>query len=146
MRITYKADYALKTMLNLAINYGTDPVSVPGLARRLDIPIKFLEQILSELKKGGFVESRRGNVGGYLLSKDPSEITLGEVVRFIVGSTEPIACISKTYSGCKESSTCVFRDIWFQVNEATTRIIDRINFEELAKKALGPSESLVYQI
>ncbi|MFA5310734.1 MAG: Rrf2 family transcriptional regulator [Candidatus Omnitrophota bacterium] len=146
MRITYKADYALKTMLNLAINYGANPVSVPGLARRLDIPIKFLEQILAELKKGGFVESRRGNVGGYFLSKDPSQITLGEVVRFIVGSTEPIACVRKTYSGCKELSNCVFRDIWFQVNEATNRIIDRVNFEELAKKAIGPSESLVYQI
>ena len=66
MRITYKGDYALKAVLDLSINYGNGVVSMHEMARRLDIPIKFLEQILLDLKRGGFVESRRGKIGGYL--------------------------------------------------------------------------------
>ncbi len=146
MHITYKGDYALKTMLWLAVNYGLNPVSVPELASKLDIPVKFLEQILSELKKGGFVESRRGSVGGYFLSREPLEITLGEVIRFIEGPIYPIACVKKSYCGCKELSSCVFRQIWAQVDEATAHIIDKVNFAELASRSLNPGENLIYQI
>ena len=71
MKITYKGDYALKAILDLALNYGR-LVTIHELAARADMPLKFLEQVLLDLKKGGFVESRRGKVGGYLLAKPPS--------------------------------------------------------------------------
>lgn len=146
MRITYKGDYALKTILDLSLHYKEGPVTIAELASRADIPIKFLEQILLELKRGGFVESRRGKVGGYLLAKPPSRILLGEVIRFIDGSIEPLACTAKSYSGCKDISRCVFRDIWQRVAVATAEIIDSITFEDLVKKARRHSSGYVYQI
>lgn len=146
MHITYKGDYALKTILDLAVHYGGGPVTIHDLARRADIPTKFLEQILLDLKRGGFVESKRGKIGGYLLTKQPSEIKLGEVIRFIDGPIEPVSCVNKDYKGCVDTPRCVLRKVWIQVAQATHDIIDNITFEDLAKKAKGPKERFVYQI
>ncbi|MDD5450014.1 MAG: Rrf2 family transcriptional regulator, partial [Candidatus Omnitrophica bacterium] len=93
MRITYKGDYALKAILDLSVNYGKGVITIHDLAKRADVPIKFLEQVLLDLKRGGFVESRRGKSGGYLLSKPPANITAGDIIRFIDGPIEPIACL-----------------------------------------------------
>ena len=146
MRLTYKGDYALKTILDLALHYGRSPVTIHELAGRQDIPIKFLEQILLDLKRGGFVGSRRGKAGGYFLSREPSRIRLGEVIRFIDGPIEPIACVNKNYAGCHDIKNCIFRSIWSGVSLATAKIIDNITFEELIKKAKTLKSSLVYQI
>jgi Rrf2 family protein len=146
MRITYKGDYALKTILDLALHYGNSPVSIPELARRADIPIKFLEQILLDLKRGGFVESRRGKVGGYLLAKQPSRIKVGDIIRFIDGPVEPIACVDKKYHGCNDVYKCIFRGIWQQVAKSTSGVIDSITFEDLVKKIASLKSTLVYQI
>jgi len=143
MRITYKGDYALKTILDLSLRYGNKPVTIHELARRADIPLKFLEQILLDLKKGGFVESRRGKIGGYMLAKKPSEIKLGDVIRFIDGPIEPVACVDKRYKGCRDINSCIFRGIWQEVADATSKVIDKINFEDLIKKNKC---SLNYQI
>lgn len=146
MRITYKGDYALKTILNLSVHHGEKPVNISELAKRADIPAKFLEQILLDLKRGGFVESRRGKIGGYLLAKHPSQIKFGEVIRFIDGPVEPINCVDKHYKGCRDINRCVFRDVWVKVTESTSKIIDNITFEDLAKKAKGLEKALSYQI
>jgi Rrf2 family protein len=146
MRITYKGDYALKTMLDLAVNYGSSPIAISDLAKRADIPVKFLEQILLELKKGGFVESRRGNIGGYLLAKKPNKITVGDVLRFIDGPIELISCVKKGYKGCSDVHSCVFRDIWSEIFESTSKIVDRISFAELVIKSQKPKEEFIYQI
>lgn len=146
MRITYKGDYALKTILDLALYYGKAPVTIHDLAKRADIPTKFLEQILLDLKRGGFVESRRGKIGGYLLAKHPSKIKLGEVIRFIDGPIEPIACVDSKYKDCSDASRCIFRGIWRNVAEATSGIIDEITFEDLTKKVKKLDSALVYQI
>ena len=146
MRITYKGDYALKTILKLAENYGNEPVTIQELAKDSDIPIKFLEQILLDLKKGGFVESRRGKIGGYLLAKNPSQIKLGDVIRFIDGQIEPVACVDNGYKGCNDINRCVFRNIWKQVTEATSQVIDNITFDDLVKKNKDLASALIYQI
>jgi len=146
MRITYKGDYALKTILGLALHYGDSPVTIHELARQADIPIKFLEQILLDLKRGGFVESRRGKIGGYLLARPPVQIKLGEVVKFIDGPVEPIACVGKSYKGCADINRCIFRNIWRQIAEATSKIIDNITFEDLVKRAKNTSSAFLYQI
>ena len=134
MHITYKGDYAIKTILNLAEHFGEAPVTIQDLATRADIPIKFLEQILLTLKRGGFVESRRGKVGGYMLARHPSGITLGEVVRFIDGPIEPLACVSPDYRGCGEMGGCVLRRVWRRIAESTARIVDETTFQNLAEE------------
>jgi len=146
MRITYKGDYALKAVLDLAAHYGAGVVTIHDIAKRADIPIKFLEQVLLDLKRGGFVESRRGKVGGYLLAKPPSEIKVGDVARFIDGPIEPVACIEKGYSGCGDIYKCVFRKIWQKVAKATTDVVDRVTFEDLANEIKSKEKTAVYQI
>lgn len=146
MHITYKGDYALKALLDLAIHYGNGVVTIHDLSKNIDAPIKFLEQVLLELKRGGFVESRRGKIGGYLLARAPIQIKLGEVIRFIEGPIEPIGCVEKKYTGCKDLYKCIFRSVWQEVTECTSNIIDNITFEDLANKVKKQKEATVYQI
>ncbi len=135
MKINYKGDYAIKALLCLANNYNHNYLSINELSEQIDAPIKFMEQVLLQLKHGGFVESKRGNEGGYKLTRHPSLITLGEVVRFINGPIEPISCLEPHYKGCKEIPFCVLRQVWKQVHLATSEIIDRINFEDLINRS-----------
>lgn len=146
MRVTYKGDYAMKAVLELALNYGKNVVTIHEMAERIDAPIKFLEQILLDLKKGGFVESRRGNIGGYLLSRAPGKITVGGVIRFIDGPIEPIACARQEYSGCGDLHKCAFKKIWQDVAKATSDIIDNVTFEKLANDVNSTEQVLVYSI
>lgn len=146
MHITYKGDYALKAILNLALHYGKGVVTMHEVAKDADIPIKFLEQVFLDLKKGGFVESRRGKIGGYFLTKPPSKIKLGEVVRFIDGPIEPISCIEEGYAGCSDIYKCAFRKIWREVTKNISEIIDNITFEDLANQIEAQKEAVIYQI
>jgi len=146
MRVTFKGDYALKAVLDLALHYNKDLVTAGDLAQRIDAPVKFLEQVLLDLKKGGFVESRRGNIGGYLLSRAPAQITIGDVIRFIEGPIEPISCLEPHYKGCSDVYKCVFPSIWQEVAQATYNIVDKITFEDLIRRACLSSEALSYQI
>jgi len=146
MRVTYKGDYALKAVLDLALNYGKDVVTIHEMAEHIDAPIKFLEQVLLDLKKGGFVESKRGNVGGYMLSRPPDKITVGEVIRFIDGPIEPISCVRQGYSNCSDLYKCAFRKIWQDVSQATSDIIDKVTFETLVSEVGVRQQVLTYSI
>jgi len=147
MHVSYKGDYAIKTILDLAAHWGEEPVTIQELARRSDIPTKFLEQILLALKRGEFVKSRRGKEGGYLLARHPSSISLGEVMRFIDGPIEPLACVNADYKGCDDIGGCVLRGVWSRVADATARIVDSVTFESLVdqhRRARGTAAD--YQI
>lgn len=147
MRITYRGDYALKTILELALHYGLDSApTIHEISECMDIPAKFLEQILLDLKRGGFAESRRGKTGGYFLAKSPDKIRLGEVVRFIDGPIEPVACVNPRYKGCNDIKSCIFRNIWEEVTASTSKIIDNITFEDLVKKLKRQEAVVSYSI
>ncbi|MDD5584626.1 MAG: Rrf2 family transcriptional regulator [Candidatus Omnitrophica bacterium] len=146
MRITYKGDYALKAILDLALHYGSGVVTIHELAKEADIPIKFLEQVLLELKRGGFVESKRGKVGGYFLAKHPSQIKIGDIIRFVDGPIEPITCVEKNYCGCRDIYKCAFRPIWQNVSEAISSIVDNTTFEDLANRIREKQEAFIYSI
>jgi Rrf2 family protein len=146
MKITYKGDYALKAILDLARHYSSEPITIHDIAKRIDAPVKFLEQVLLELKRGGFIESRRGKVGGYLLSRPPDKITVGEIIRFMDGPIEPISCVKQGYSGCGDLYKCAFRNIWQQVFKATSEIVDRITFEDLVAQIDSAQQVLSYTI
>ncbi len=146
MKITYKGDYALKALLDLALHYEKGLSTINDVAKHIDAPVKFLEQVLLDLKKGGFVESKRGNVGGYQLAKDPADITLGQVIRYIDGPVEPIGCVEKGYSNCTDLRKCVFKGIWQKVAQATSEIVDNISFADLASRVNQEQNVLVYSI
>lgn len=138
MKITYKGDYALKSILQLALQYCENPhgvMAINEIAKNGDMPTKFLEQILLALRKGEFVKSKRGINGGFYLARHPREITIGEVVRFIEGPIEPISCVERDcYKGCKDIADCIFRDIWKEVATGISIVVDTVTFEDLVMK------------
>jgi Rrf2 family protein len=148
MKISYKGDYALKALLELALNYEGEKVilKINQLAKKLDIPLKFLEAVLLTLKKGSFVKSKRGKDGGYYLARPPAAITLGEVVRYIEGPVEPIACVDDRYKGCKDLKDCAFRKVWQQTAKAISDVIDNVTLETLAAESKKRKEILNYFI
>jgi len=151
MRISYKGDYALKAILELSLRHGrSETISISEIASSGDMPENFLEQILLTLKKGGFVKSKRGIKGGFYLAKNPRDLTVGEVVRFIEGPIEPISCVEEGYKGCKDLKNCILRDVWKEVDRAVSLVIDTVNFEELVirykEKALNLKPVYEYSI
>ena len=138
MKITYKGDYALKALFQLALKYdnkGDSVMSITEIAKSGDMPTKFLEQILLTLRKGGFVKSKRGINGGFSLARPAENITIGEVIRFIEGPLEPISCVEEgRYKGCKDLTSCIFRGVWKEVADSTARIVDHLSFADLIKK------------
>lgn len=119
MKISVKAEYALEAIFDLASQTGTEPTRIADIAKRQKIPQKFLELILSNLKQGGFVESRRGADGGYLLAKPASQITVGEVIRHVDGPVE------------RRSENAGFEDFWRRVDESVNNILEHTSFQQL---------------
>jgi Rrf2 family protein len=151
MKITYKGDYALKTILDLTFHYERKAVRIEEIAQRQDIPKKFLEQILLKLKQGGFVASKRGPGGGYYLTRDPKDISLGEVIRFIEGPIAPIGCVSETTkTNCEFENRCGFNPIFREIRDAISQIVDHYNFEDIKQKTVSlfqkREEPLMYEI
>jgi Rrf2 family protein len=126
MRVTLKGDYALKAILDLATQKPGQPVRIADIASRQRIPQKFLELILSGLKQGGFVESRRGAEGGYLLGRPPDTITVGQVLRFVEGARS-------ARHRQRHASDGPFAEMWRRVDEAVSSVVDRTTFSELAR-------------
>jgi Rrf2 family protein len=124
MHISVKGEYALHALFDLAMQRTHEPVKISGIARRQKIPQKFLELILAGLKQGGFVESRRGAEGGYLLARPPDAITVGEVLRFIEGA-------GKNNSPKGAGDDDPFADMWRRVDHCIASIVDRTTFAEL---------------
>ena len=136
----------MKAILELSLRYGSGVVTIHDMAARLSIPVKFLEQILLDLKKGGFVQSKRGKIGGYILDKAPSKIKVGDVIRFIDGPVGPIACVEERYSGCSDIACCIFRQIWRDTANAISGVIDNITFEDLVNRARTQELAVNYSI
>jgi len=126
MTISVKADYALRAVLDLASQKAGEPVKIADIARRRKIPQKFLELILVGLKQAGFVESRRGAEGGYLLARPADSIMVGEVIRSVDGPPE-----SKARSRAKTETP--FTEMWNRVDASVAAIIDHTSIGELLR-------------
>jgi Rrf2 family cysteine metabolism transcriptional repressor len=124
MNISVKGDYALHAVFDLAAQKPGEPVKIADIAKRQNIPQKFLELILAGLKQAGFVESRRGAEGGYLLARAPDEITVGEVLRHV-----------ETGNSARLSANAddPFADMWQRVDKSISDIVDRTTFAELTR-------------
>ncbi len=148
MKISYKCDYAIKALLELALNYkgAENIIKITQLAKTLDIPVKFLEAVLLDLKKGRFVESKRGKDGGYYLARTPAKISIGEIVRHIEGPLEPIACVDEHYKGCKDSKHCVIKGVWKKTSAAIANIVDNVTLESLVAETVKSKQTLNYFI
>src|SRR4249920_390534 len=124
MHNSVKGEYALQAILDLASRRAGEPIRIADIAQRQKIPQKFLELILASLKQGGFVESRRGAEGGYLLARPPNQITVGEVFRFFEGG-------QNGKSRAKRKPDSPFAELWSQVDDAVSTVIDHTSFADL---------------
>lgn len=136
MRVSRKTDYALRVLFTLVDHFGGAPIPIRELARRNDVPKRFLEQIMLALKSQGWVDSIAGIRGGYVLAKNPSNITMGEVVRHFDGILAPIDCVSVTgYQRCTQEPVCRFRRVFFDARNYVANLMDRSTLAEVAKGA-----------
>jgi len=134
VRISRKTDYALRALFTLVDHFEGAPIPIRELARRNDIPKRFLEQIMLDLKAQGWVNSVAGIRGGYVLARPPSKITMGEVVRHFDGILAPIDCVSVTgYKRCSQEPVCRFRRVFLDARNYVAGVMDRATLAEVAK-------------
>jgi Rrf2 family protein len=134
MRVSKKTDYALRALFTLVDHYGGGPIPIRELARRNEIPKKFLEQIMLALKARGWVESLPGLRGGYRLARMPDKISLGEVVRYFDGMLAPIECVSTNgYRRCSQEGVCRFRRVFLDVRNYAATLMDRATLGDVAR-------------
>lgn len=126
LNISVKGEYALRAIFDLACRPAGSPIKIADIATRQQIPQKFLELILASLKQGGFVESRRGAEGGYLLAKPADTIRVGDVLRFVEGR--------KNRARKKAGEESPFTAMWHEVDSAVSAVIDGTTFGDLAQE------------
>ena len=130
MKISTKGRYALRLMLDLAMNGENNIVRIKDIAERQQISDKYLEQIISVLNKAGYVRSTRGPQGGYSLRKAPEEYTVGDILRLTEGSLAPVACVEEEGS-CEREEDCVTVEVWKRLNQAISDVVDHITLADL---------------
>lgn len=132
--LSKKSQYAFKALTYLATKYNEGPVLISEIARKKKIPLKFLENILLELKKAGMLESKKGKGGGYFLKKDPSKIKVANVIRLVNGPIAMLPCVSLYfYERCKncDEKHCGLHDMMIQVRDATLNILENRTLKDL---------------
>lgn len=131
MKISTKGRYALRLMLDIALNDAKTPVRIKDIAERQQISDKYLEQIVSSLNKAEFVKSLRGPQGGYRLTKKPEEYTVGMILRLIEGSLAPVACLDDDINNCTRADRCPTLILWEKLYDAISEVVDNITLADL---------------
>lgn len=145
MRLTKRGEYALRTLIRLGVaaKKGIDVISVATLAENEKLPYKFLENILAELRVAGYVESRRGKMGGVMLAQPAKSIKMGDVVRLIDGKLAPIGCASETdyeRCTCPDEAHCGLRMLMIDVRNAIANILDRYTLDHVVEVTMRKEE------
>ncbi|MBQ7071483.1 MAG: Rrf2 family transcriptional regulator [Ruminococcus sp.] len=133
MKISTKGRYALRMMLDLALNEENGYIPIKEIAKRQGISDKYLEQIISILNHAGFVRSVRGAGGGYKLTKKPSEYTVGMTLRLTEGSMAPVSCLEDEVNTCDRAESCVTLGVWKKLYSAINDVVDNITLEDLVE-------------
>jgi Rrf2 family protein len=138
MKLSLRGEYALRAMLVLGLNYEMPVVRIQAISDQQNIPKRFLEQILNDLKSAGFVQSKRGVAGGYRLARKPEEITLAAVVRHVEGALAPVSCVSERFyekCSCPDESRCAIRSVMKEVRDAIVKLLEGVTIAELCQRA-----------
>lgn len=132
MRISAKGEYAIKAMLDLAMHRSDGLVPIQEIAARQSIPQRYLEQVLLALKRAGLLTSKRGSSGGYHLTRSPDDITVGDVLRAVEGSSAPFEAVDR---GRHLRNGQELVDLWNEISEAVSGVVDRLTLGDLAARA-----------
>jgi Rrf2 family protein len=137
MRLSRRSEYGLRALVDLVRHDGDPPIALTVLARRNQLPTKFLEQIMATLKHAGIVRTTLGAHGGYAIAADPSMVTIGRVIRLLDGALAPLGCVSLRYyerCSCVDEATCALRDTMIDVRDAMLEILDNETLADLAAR------------
>lgn len=139
MKISTKGRYALRVMLDLAINNTGEYIPLKDISERQGITVKYMEQIIPLLKRSGFLKSTRGNNGGYKLSHPAESYTVGDILRAAEGSLVPVACLEDDENQCCRSTVCPTLKFWTGLEKAVNDYVDSVTLQDL----LDEHEALV---
>ena len=148
MRFSTKGRYGARAMIDLALHYGQGPVMIKDIAQRQGISEKYLEQLLTMLRRAGIIMSIQGAKGGFLLARPPTELTLLDVLQTLEGSLSPVHCLDHPES-CERVSCCVTMEIWEEVKHSVEAVLQNITLEQLVKRhreVIAEKEVLQYEI
>jgi len=132
--LSQKCQYALRAMYEITLREEDWPVKSGDIAEAQAIPPRFLENILAQLKQGGFVDSKRGKEGGYMLPEPRREVSVGEVIRFIQGPLVPVHCMAEGPTVCKLHGNCPFHSMWERAQAAVVEVYDNTTFKDLIEE------------
>jgi len=138
MKLSLRAEYALRALLVLGLNDKQSVVRIRTISRQQNIPKRFLEQILNDLKSAGIVESKRGVAGGYRLTRAPEEISLATVIRHLEGALAPVSCVSERFyekCSCPDEARCAIRSVMKEVRDAVVNIVENLTVADLCARA-----------
>ncbi len=130
IRLSTKGRYGTRSMLELALRRGSGPVLIKQVAAAQEIPVKYLEHVLTLLRVAGLVKAFRGPRGGYVLARDPAEITLNQMLTALEGPVSLVHC-QEMPEECARSKTCVTQDIWTDISTRMTDFMDGITLEDI---------------
>ena len=147
MKISSKGEYGIRALFHLALHYGEGPIQSKEIAKEEAIPENYLDQLLIILRKAGLVKSRRGPQGGHFLARPPAQISLGEALAVLEGSTAPMACVEEGAKiDCPLAEACILRDIWRELKQATDRILDTTTLDDMCRSKLQREGLSMYYI
>ncbi len=138
MRVTTTSRYGVRAIFDVAYHGGGQPTQIKDISRRQRISQRYLEQIFNKLLKAGLLKSRRGPRGGYVLARDPSEITVGDIISAAQGPIIPVKCLERTAqcpSKCETSDNCVTVNIWKQTQDLLTKYYNSVTVGDLCAMA-----------
>ena len=145
MKLSMKGDYGIRALTDLAEHYGEGQVQSRDIAERQEIPEPYLDQLLTILRKAGFINSRRGPQGGHMLARDPESISLSEVIGALEGSIATIGCLDGTIS-CNFSGRCGQQEIWQLITESSQKILDSTSVGNLLERQKARQQRSMYYI
>ncbi len=135
MKLSTRGRYGLRAMIDIAQSKEASPIAIHSIAERQGLSERYLEQLMVPLKRSGLVKSIRGSQGGYLLGKDPDNITAGDIIRVLEGPLAPVNCISEINpETCERAENCITRTLWIEVGDAITTVLDSYRLSDLARE------------
>ncbi len=146
MKLSTKGRYGLRALVDLAVYSEDRPVSISEIAKRQDISIRYLEQLLAKLKKAGIVKSIRGAQGGYLMAKSTEEVSVGDVLRILEGDLVLVECTELTGASksCIGSRYCVTKSVWKKINDSIEQAVDSILLKDLVDESKAIHKKEIY--
>lgn len=146
MKLSSRGRYGVRAMLELALHHNEGPIPLRTVAEQQQISEHYLEQLIASLRKAGLVKSIRGAQGGYLLAKEPSEITVGDIVRVLEGPIAPVECVADCADGdgCQRTEECVTKTVWIKLRDKINEVLDETTLADMCEQAERANHSHNY--